>query len=69
MASTVVPGRRPSSAFTVTVLLRRPSTGSATPAVTVTSIISSANLPASCAAQAFCWLAAPYSSMRDFGTL
>ena len=43
-------------------------TGSATPAVTVIGAISSVNFPASWAAHAFCWLAAPYWSIRSFDT-
>jgi hypothetical protein len=54
----------PSSWATVTSFVRRPITASATPASTVIGAISASNLPASRAAVAFCWLAAPYSSMR-----
>jgi len=59
MPSNVVPGRMPSSSATVTSLLRRPSTGSTTPAVTVMGAISSLKRPACSAALARCWLAAP----------
>jgi hypothetical protein len=65
MPSLVVPSRVPSSLLTVTSFVRRPITGSATPARTVIGAISSSNLPAAWAAQAFCWLAAPYSSITS----
>jgi hypothetical protein len=65
MPSLVVPSRMPSSLLTVTSLVVRPITASATPALTVMGAISSSNLPAASAAQAFCWLAAPYSSITS----
>jgi hypothetical protein len=55
----------PSSFSTVTSFVRMPFFGSATPAVTVIGAISALNRPASSAAVAFCWLAAPYWSMRS----
>src|SRR3569832_1894286 len=69
MPSYVVPSRRPSSLLAVTCFVIRPSVASATPAVTVIGAISSLNLPASCAAHAFCWLAAPYSSCASLPLL
>ena len=65
MPSLVVPSRVPSSLEQTTSLVRRPITGSATPAITVMGAISSSNLPAACAATAFCWLPAPYSSIAS----
>jgi hypothetical protein len=64
MPSYVVPARMPSSCDTVTSFERIPITASATPAIVVTGMISASKRPASRAAVAFCWLAAPYSSMR-----
>ena len=40
------------------------TTMSFSPAIVVTGMISASKRPASRAAVAFCWLAAPYSSMR-----
>ncbi|MCY1372973.1 hypothetical protein D9M69_602170 [compost metagenome] len=65
MPSLVVPGRMPSSFSIVTSLVRRPITGSATPASTVMGAISALKRPASSAAVARCWLCAPYSSMAS----
>ena len=65
MAATVVPSRVPSSLATVTFLVVSPMTLSATPIVTSMGAISASNRPAAWAAQAFCWLAAPYSSMAS----
>jgi hypothetical protein len=64
MPSLVVPSRVLVLAQ-VTSLVIRPSTLSATPMVTVMGAISASNRPAAWAAQAFCWLAAPYSSMAS----
>src|SRR5256885_11868742 len=57
--------RTPSSLLQVTSLVIRPRTLSATPMVTVMGAISASSRPAAWAAQAFCWLAAPYSSMAS----
>ena len=64
-ASTVEPSRMPSSLLTVTCLVIRPITLSAIPALTVMAAISASNKPAACAANARCWLRAPYSSMAS----
>jgi hypothetical protein len=62
-ASSVVSPRMPSSLSMVTSLrVMRPVALSTTPITVVIGTISAANLPASCAAWARCWLRTPYSS-------
>ncbi len=68
IASTVVSGRMPSSAESVTSRVEsRPDSLSATPMTVANGTISSANRPAASAAAARCWLRAPYSSCFSRG--
>ena len=68
--SSVVSGRMPSSAETVTSLvIIAPVAGSVVAMMVVIGTISSSNLPSRCAAAARRWLRTPYSSCASLGML